>query len=243
MLAREIDLTAGTELSVEIHEVEMVRELRTTRPNKIIIDWSRGEQSADDYGKGLGESKKGCHLYIDKNGDVHQFADLWLHKVKRGGIFIDQDAIWIVMQNRGDADIESKVKRGGFLYPWGKKRYHVFGANNDQIDALLEVVMLIGMSIGIPLGFPHRDENMLKEQLSPLMTTAFSGVLLASHVLDTAAPGPGILDALQEAFEDLEEDENEDEDEDEDEDEPGQEDEIEFSFDTSQFERDFPDPS
>jgi len=230
MLAREIDLTAGTELAVEIHDTEMKRTPRKGKPTKIVIDWSGLEATAEDYSN----TRFGCHLYIDEEGDVHQFADLWLDQVGRGGPRVDAGAIWIVLQV-GVPPV-GNVKRGAFLYRWGGKTHKVLGATTEQLESLAEVVILICMSLGIPLEIPEQ-----KKMLGEVTVAEWKGVLLASHVADTPAPGPGVLEILEESFGELAMDEDGDEDEDEDE----SDDEFEgrpIAFNFEKFEVDFPDP-
>lgn len=237
MFAREINLLGGTELEVEIHETPPKGwPTRHARPSKIIIDWSGNEMNADEYVDWLHKSKLGCHLFIDSDGDIHQFADLWDAKVPRAGGELDEQVIWIVLQNQGRPPADKRVLRGVFNYRFGDFRGPALGATSEQIETLLEVVQLICVSLDIPPCLPRKNEEPIEAILKPATVNAWSGILLASHTAPTASPGPGILAALDELEQALfsEDEESEDDEEDPDGEEPP-------PVDAEKFDADFPD--
>jgi hypothetical protein len=233
LLAHEIDLTAGTEL--EVKNLALKTKRRKERPKKIIIDWSGNEMNAEEYAAFLRRGKTGTHLFIDHEGIVWQFADLWLAKVARWK-GVDDDSIWITLQNKGVPPSDTRVARGVFVYEFGAFKKPVLAVNADQLDSLTEIIDLICRSMGILPHVPRKDGQLITHQLKPRTVRAWEGILLASHVAPTLSPGPGALPALAELEHKLlSEDEEEDEDGT---DLDGEEQEV----DDEAFNRDFPDP-
>lgn len=247
MLVNGVNATAGTDLEVDILDVKLKGVTRRReRPRKIIIDWSGNEMNAEEYGRFLEKSKVGCHLFIDAEGSITQYADLWAQRVMRHpNTVLELDAIWIVLQNRGAPPADSRVSRGSFAYRWGNEVMPVLGATADQIDALIEVVALICESLDIEPCLPRVDGVPARRKIGTKVATNWQGILLASHISPSMSPGPGVLDALaqlEDAF--FSEEEDEDEDEEEDEGEDGEDGEADGDYEPpsqADFDRDFPD--
>lgn len=203
LIANGVDITAGTDhLLTERLHVPSIRVLhRRKRPRKIILDWSGNEESAEEYGAFLGRSEYGTHLYIDHQGVIWQFADLWAGKVRRGRKAIDEEAVWIVLQNKGKPPEDARVRRGTFIYQFGAHKIPALCMLTEQVDSLLAVLELICQSLQIPPCIPRKNEEPIITRISETALASWNGILLASHIDSrTIAPGPGILDELD-AFE------------------------------------------
>jgi hypothetical protein len=199
LIANEIDLTAGTEFEVvsEIPNGISTRP-RERKPTKVVIDWSGHEMSAREYADFLARGTLGAHLYIDEAGTISQLADLWQEQVARVRA-VDAEAVWIVLQNEGRPPSDRRVRRGAFRYRFGDLELSTLTCNADQIEALEDVVTLICLSMGIPPSLPRRHGEVVREPLSEETVQRWEGLLLASHLPrtpPTVAPGPHILDVL-----------------------------------------------
>ncbi len=244
LLAREIDLTAGT--GVVAHLVPNPKIYQCPRkddlPTKILIDWSGNEMNAEEYAGFLSKWKTGAHLFIDHEGRLWQFVDLG-NQVRRHPAG-DVGGIWIVLQNKGAPPEDPRVRRGTFRITREGQTYSVLCATTAQIETLEELVVLLCESFRIEPRLPRVDGEATHPECSAIPPALFStraledweGVLLAMH-LDgrTLSPGPGILQALDELEQIWDTEEEEDED---DTDFEGEEQEI----DEDAFDAAFPDP-
>ncbi len=216
LFARGIDLTAGTELVVDHGgtQLEISARSKGKSPRMIVIDWSGNEMSAEEYGAFMARGNAGAHLYIDHEGGITQYTDLW-NKVRRMKS-VDDVAIWVVIQNKGIPPHDDRVSRGAFVYSFGEHKLSALCANSDQIDSLVYLLGLICDSLQIPPSIPRKDGEPLERAIRGKTGPRWNGVLLASHLdAGTVSPGPGILEALDEFEHDmLAEDDEYDEEED-----------------------------
>lgn len=241
LLAHNLDLTGLTEIEVDD---SLFRSVPTTRrkkpPTKVIIDWSANEMSAREYSDFARGKKYGAtHIYIDHEGTIWQFADLMVDCIPRSKE-LDQEAIWIVLQNQGMPPADSRVARGVWLYEFGRHKLPTLGVINDQLEVLEELIVLLFSSMPwMEPVVPRKDSEVVMKPLSPKVIEAWRGLLLASHVdSSTVSPGPGIIDVLDELEAEWFEEDEYDEDEDTD-----FEAETDEEVDASEFDRDFPDPA
>jgi len=217
LFAFGIDLTAGTELEVLTMEVEGMKiEPRNHRPQKIIIDWSGNEMTGQDFAAFLAKGKTGCHLYIDYDGGIWQFADLFDQVVRKKEV--DGDSIWIVLQNKGVPPEDPRYKRGTFREDFHGRKMPVLGSVLDQLTALEELIALICESVRILPIIPRVGEEAIDlAVMEPDDLKDYVGLLLASHVdARTMSPGPGVielLDEMDQEFNDEDDDDSELEDE------------------------------
>jgi hypothetical protein len=178
----------------------------------------------------------GAHLYIDHLGQIFQYADLGVYRARRHPP-VDESAIWIVMQNKGEPPFDPRVPRGVYRYIFGKKEGPSLCCTSDQVDSLMDVIDLICRSMSIPMGIPRtKAMDPVAKKLSSKKLDRWSGILLASHAAPVLSPGPCVLEALDE-LEQMFLSELYEEDE-EDEGEPGDGTE---EFDEEAFEKAFPD--
>ena len=161
LIANRIDMSAGTEVQVDsslIGKVGMFR--RKAMPSKIVIDWSNNEMSAKEYADYMVRGNApmgrcvGAHLYIDHLGQIFQYADLGVYRARRHPP-VDESAIWIVMQNKGEPPFDPRVPRGVYRYIFGKKEGPSLCCTSDQVDSLMDVIDLICRSMSIPMGIPR----------------------------------------------------------------------------------------
>lgn len=238
LLAHGIDLTAGTDLDVDHGLPNGIRVVarKGQRVRKIIVDWSGNEMNAEEYAAFLSKGKTGCHLFIDHEGGIYQFADLSHSRVNRVGAF-DAESVWIVLQNKGEPVADPRVPRGTFRYAWGGRELPALGSLTEQLESLYQLVDLICESLQIEPWLPRRNEELITRHLSAKAASGWQGVLLASHLSSyTVSPGPGVLEVLDELEGDWNSDDGE-YDEEEDTDLEGEEEEL----DEEAFDRAFPD--
>lgn len=239
LLAHDIDLLGAVDFEVTNHSSAMKSRERTHKPSKICIDWSGNEMNASEYAAYLERGKTGCHLFIDSGGETYQFADLWTEAVTRSNALMDADAIWIVLQNKGVPPEDARVKRGVFIYDFGRFTGPALGVTADQLEELESILGVICACLGIPPCLPRKEEEVIRKQLSTRVLKEWNGILLASHIAPTMSPGPGVLDALDEFEAECFSEDDEDLDDEDETDFDGEEQEV----DEEAFEADFPDPS
>jgi len=194
---------------------------RKNPPRKIVIDWSGDELGGEEFASIGREFSGGCHIYIDYDGTIWQFADLF-DKVSRGG-WIDSDAIWIVLQNKGAPPQNKKFPRGTFRMEVNDLKVSALASTTEQLEALEQLILLVCDSLQLAPNVP-RDGNyeVLRGEVSKRMVKDHEVILAAFHLKSTTvSPGPGvieILDELEQHFSDLEEEEDDDDEEEGDED-------------------------
>jgi hypothetical protein len=239
LFANGIDLTAGTELEVTAIEADGMKTApRKVRPTKIIIDWSGREMTGEDYAVFLAKGMSGAHVFIDYDGGIWQFVDLF-DKVNRGGA-IDEEAIWVVLQNKGVPPEDLHYRRGTFVMKLGKTEIPVLGCVLEQLEALEEVIALICQSLLIPPTIPREQSldgrGVFSGFLPPDLIEEWPpGILFASNLSEkTVSPGPGVADLLDEIDETFHSEVDEDD--------TDFESDDDLDFDTEAFNKAFPDP-
>lgn len=215
-------------LYVEGIDIDLLEEI-TVRPlipepkrhRQIVIDWTGSEMSAQEIM--LQRNPNGWNLVIDHEGEVFQLRDLG-----------EDGPILIALQNQGRPPKDKRVNRGTFVYSFGKHKLPTLAATTPQLETLTQILPLICQCLGIPCAIPRKNEDPIRVPLTPKAQRRFEGIVLASHLSPvTVAPGPGVIEALDELEVEYYSDDEDDTDED------GEDQEV----DDDEFDANFPEPS
>lgn len=193
-----VDLTAVTETDVcSWDESGMIFDgsNRAVKPDLIVVSFSDEEMSHRQFFKNCTENNRSAHVYIDHEGQIFQFADLWSHRcVYDSGQ--SHRSIEIVLQNRSKPTPLKKYPRGVMqMIVDGDERF-VLTTTTGQLDALEFVVDLICKSIKIPLELPGKDDAPFIGLLPRGKRFSFTGVVGAMHLCGGIAPGEQVLNEL-----------------------------------------------
>ena len=193
-----VDLTAVTETSVfswDEHGMLFHEMNRAVKPELIVVNFSHEEMTYRQFFKNCMDSNRSAHLYIDHEGEIFQFADLWSSRcVYESGQ--SHRSIEIVLQNRQRPTPLKKYPRGVMEMKLNGEPRSVLTTTTGQLDALEFVTDLICKSIKIPFDLPAEKEAPLLRPLPTKERFSFTGIVGQIHLGEGIAPGEQVLNEL-----------------------------------------------
>lgn len=209
LIANGVDIAAGTALEDQVHswdehglqftgkKSEKNNRPRSIKPNLMVFHWSGGEGSYERIFKTLTKRKLGIHLYIDYDGDIYQYADLWTvacahaHRANARSIGCE-------MQNLGLGDSTKKFPRGKILMEGHGRHYNGLSMTSAQLESMHALTELVTKSLGIPFKVPTAPDGHgpLLDYLTPKQQQTFAGVAGHIHFSEKVCPGAQVLQSL-----------------------------------------------